>query len=151
VNGHGHIMAKSLSINLQPHRASCFFGSDLCPGRYILDLDHANSVTTFGETRCLGVYLAVARNTSIPADVCAAIRGEIGETCCTTVSFPPTAAPVVVDGGATIAPDKNTATVPPDKNTATVAPNSSAASPGFPVLTIGMMLAGTSSFLAVLN
>ena len=143
VNGHGHIMAKSLSINLQPHRASCFFGSDLCSaGRYLLDLDPPIFVTGFGETTCVGIYSTVDRNTSITANVCAAIRDEIGETCCSTVSsYPPTAAPVV-DGGATIAPDKNTATV---------APNSSAASPGFPVWTIGMMLAGTSSFLAAWN
>jgi hypothetical protein len=129
----------------QSHRASCFFGSDLCPGRYLrfnFDLDPAISVTGFGETTCVGVYSTVDQNTSIPANVCAAIRGEIGETCCTTVSYPPSAAPVVDGGPATIAPDKETATV---------APNSSAASPGFPVWTIGMMLAGTSSFLAVLN
>ena len=135
-----------------------FFGSDICPGLDLLFIGSSTplnvtaiNVTGFGETTCNDVtvvlYPSNGLPNSIPAYVCASLRGEVGDTCCSDpnpMAEEPTIAPE--DDSATVAPNSPTAS--PD--TATKVPSSPAASLGFPILTVGMMLAG-ASFMTALN
>ena len=135
---HGHTMSYSKQ---QPHHTIYFFGSDICPGRdqvFIGSAPHdpinvtALNVTAFGDTTCMDVYAVVGQFNSIPADVCASLRGEVGDTCCTDLT--PIEEP----------------TIAPENNTKTDAPNSPAAFPGFPVWTVGTMVV-VASFVTALN
>ena len=151
---HGHTMSYSKQ---QPHHTIYFFGSDICPGRdqvFIGSAPHdpinvtALNVTAFGDTTCMDVYAVVGQFNSIPADVCASLRGEVGDTCCTNTNpfeEAPTIAPEE-DDMTTVAPNSPTAS--PD--TVTDAPNSPAALPGFPVWTVGTMVV-VASFMTALN
>ena len=130
-------------VVLRTATSSPFFCSYICPGPDLFFIGDSRppvpiNVTGFGETTCWDVYAALYPYNSIPSYVCASLQDEVGDTCCTDSD------PLVVP---TISPGPTSAATP---DTATYAPNSPAASPGFPVWTVVMMLAG-ASFMAALH